>query len=1029
MVISHLNILGMNSDEDNHSSAISRPLRPIHHQENYHRNFLLSKKTRKILPKIKKYDVPINKNHSPINMIIEEGPAKTELELQSLSSQPTCTSLCADPDSSFVRHQVFIELEELDVDLEDPSREIEWKETARWIKFEEDVNIIKGGFNKPHVPTLSFHSLSDLRKGIQTGCVILDLEADTLKQVACRVVNQLVTEKKLDPKHSEDVLKALLLRHHHEHSHTLWEDIRKTVLPHIHHHHRHKSHLHPQTSVDSPDIPSLVKQDSIVSVASAVFSPMDFVAEELGKTLNEEDDISHRSLILDKLPENTEATAVLVGPLQSLDHSILVFVRLKKACYLGNLLEVHLPVRFLFLLLGPVNSTLNYHEIGRAISTLMSNETFHDAVYQFQSQNDFTIALDNFLDESVVVLPGQWAPALEKPEISIIDDCELEGMMEFVNPQKLLRSTLRPFGGLYRDIKSIFNPRRIWSDIRDGINIHCFFVTFFVFFACLGPTLIFGGLYGEKTKQMIGEIETLMGSFVFGVIFSIFGGQPLMFIGASGPLLIFDQIIFQISEEIVHIDFLKFRAWIGIWLGLFLLIVVAFDLSFLVRYFTRFSEEIIASVTVCIFFIETIMYIVHVTMCYPIVNYSRECKVRNFTNTCPHTNNTNLTEQSQHLAYCHDIGPLGENCCECIDFCDDKIYRYSNTALFSVLIILSTFTLLLAFRRFRHSKFLKKRIRHLFSDFGIFIVFAIFTILAFFLREHIFLETVRISGKFLNPSSNRNWFIAFYTVDEDTRQLLSYFLAAFPAFLVCIIVVMETQLTNLFIAKKHHRLKKPMGFHLDLLLISIFAVISGVLGLPWFSGVAIRSIQHTQALAIYDTKTPPGERVKILGIREQRLTNLAIHLLIGMFIPLLWVVKTKLDYSLPVPVLFGGLVYLGYISWKGLQFVVRLRLLFMHSKHHPDTCYVNYVKTWKMHLFTIIQIVSLSILLAAKIFIYTAILFPILCVLLVPFTKLLSNTFTKNEISNLDHEEDNPKDLAERDDDTLSEYEVSHLPL
>lgn len=38
-------------------------------------------------------------------------------------------------------------------------------------------------------------------------------------------------------------------------------------------------------------------------------------------------------------------------------------------------------------------------------------------------------------------------------------------------------------------------------------------------------------------------------------------------------------------------DYLEFRLWIGLWSGVFCLVLVATDASFLVQYFTRFTEE------------------------------------------------------------------------------------------------------------------------------------------------------------------------------------------------------------------------------------------------------------------------------------------------------------------------------------------------------------------------------------------------------------------------------------------------------
>ena len=54
---------------------------------------------------------------------------------------------------------------------------------TRWIKFEEKVE--KGGerWSKPHVATLSLHSLFELRTCIEKGTIMLDLEASSLPQV------------------------------------------------------------------------------------------------------------------------------------------------------------------------------------------------------------------------------------------------------------------------------------------------------------------------------------------------------------------------------------------------------------------------------------------------------------------------------------------------------------------------------------------------------------------------------------------------------------------------------------------------------------------------------------------------------------------------------------------------------------------------------------------------------------------------------------------------------------------------------
>ena len=61
---------------------------------------------------------------------------------------------------------MFVELDEL---LLTKNEEYEWQEKARWIKFEEDVEENLSRWGKPHVASLSFHSLLELRQCIEHG--------------------------------------------------------------------------------------------------------------------------------------------------------------------------------------------------------------------------------------------------------------------------------------------------------------------------------------------------------------------------------------------------------------------------------------------------------------------------------------------------------------------------------------------------------------------------------------------------------------------------------------------------------------------------------------------------------------------------------------------------------------------------------------------------------------------------------------------------------------------------------------------
>ena len=52
------------------------------------------------------------------------------------------------------------------------------------MKYEEDVDYGAGRWSKPHVATLSLHSLFELKRLLHTGTVQLDMDADNLWTIA-----------------------------------------------------------------------------------------------------------------------------------------------------------------------------------------------------------------------------------------------------------------------------------------------------------------------------------------------------------------------------------------------------------------------------------------------------------------------------------------------------------------------------------------------------------------------------------------------------------------------------------------------------------------------------------------------------------------------------------------------------------------------------------------------------------------------------------------------------------------------------
>lgn len=131
--------------------------------------------------------------------------------------------------------------------------------------------------------------------------------------------------------------------------------------------------------------------------------------EELTYTSSNEDlKKSHNDYILKRIPAGAEATVVLVGAVDFLDQPTIAFVRLAEGVFIPSITEVTIPVRFMFTLLGPRNADLDYHEIGRSIATLMANTSFHKVAYKANERRELLSAINEFLDDSIVLPPGDW---------------------------------------------------------------------------------------------------------------------------------------------------------------------------------------------------------------------------------------------------------------------------------------------------------------------------------------------------------------------------------------------------------------------------------------------------------------------------------------------------------------------------------------------------------------------------------------------------------------------------------------------
>ncbi|XP_072261464.1 electrogenic sodium bicarbonate cotransporter 1 isoform X6 [Pyxicephalus adspersus] len=942
--------------------------------------------------------------------------------------------------------QLFTELDEL---LSVDGQEMEWKETARWIKFEEKVE--QGGerWSKPHVATLSLHSLFELRTCIEKGTILLDLEANSLPQVVEKILDNQIETGLLKPEFKEKVTYTLLRKHRHQTKKSNLRslaDIGKTVSS------ASRMFTNPDNggreeglmknsflSARSPlenSVPCLAtrmsdddlrvrRSPSMGWLSSPTTPHRNLTSSSLNDISDKPDKEQLKNKFMKKLPRDAEASNVLVGEVDFLENPFIAFVRLKDAVMFGALTEVPVPTRFLFILLGPKGKAKSYHEIGRSIATLMSDEVFHDIAYKAKDRQDLIAGIDEFLDEVIVLPPGEWDPEIRiEPPKSLPSSDKRKNMYAGGDNVQMngdtphddghgggghgdtpeLKRTGRFCGGLIEDIKR--KAPFFASDFYDGLSIQSLSAMLFIYLGTVTNAITFGGLLGDATENMQGVLESFLGTAVSGAVFCLFAGQPLTILSSTGPVLVFERLLFNFSKD-NGFDYLEFRLWIGLWSAFLCLILVATDASSLVKYFTRFTEEGFACLISFIFIYDAFKKMIKFTDYYPINSEFTVYDVTLFNCAClpKDPSNSSLfnettgspldfltTTEDPHHNYTIDWSSLTKK--QCLKYGGQLVGRSCNyvpdITLMSFILFFGTYTCSMALKKFKTSRYFPTTARKLISDFAIILSILIFC----GIDALVGVDTPKliVPSEFKPTSPHRGWFVPPF----GGNPWWVYLASALPALLVTILIFMDQQITGVIVNRKEHKLKKGAGYHLDLFWVAVLLIVCSFMGLPWYVAATVISIAHIDSLKMETETSAPGEQPKFLGVREQRLTGIMVFILTGISVFMAPILK-----FIPMPVLYGVFLYMGVASLNGVQFMDRLKLLLMPAKHQPDFIYLRHVPLRRVHLFTFIQILCLALLWILKSTV-AAIIFPVMILALVAVRKAMDYLFSQHDLSFLD---------------------------
>uniref|UniRef100_A0A8C1VVP0 Anion exchange protein n=1 Tax=Cyprinus carpio TaxID=7962 RepID=A0A8C1VVP0_CYPCA len=759
--------------------------------------------------------------------------------------------------------------------VKNPNQQSYWQEMGRWVGYEETYDVEAGHWGPSHISYLTFKSLVQIRRTMNTGVMMLDREEKTLTSIIEKIVDALVSKKEIQPGDRDKVL-------------------------------------------------------------------------------------------------------------QFLARPTIAFVRLRDAVVLESALEAPVPVRFIFILIGPTTTDMDYHECGRTMAALLADKVrdLTGRANLATSDRELTDAVGDFMDCCIVIPPTEIQDESMLTSLIPFQKKLLQEKLHQSDPKLRLDVKPRPppedplartgvlFGGMIRDMKRRY--QHYISDITDALNTQVVAAIIFIYFAALSPAITFGGLLADKVDNMMGVSELMISTSVLGIIFCLIAAQPVLVIGFSGPLLVFEEAFFNFCKS-QDIEYIVGRVWVGAWLVVIVVVIVAFEGSFLVRFISRFTQEIFSILISLIFIYETFAKLGRVFKEHPLIlNYE-------------HLNNT--VEDPWHSVV--NYQRLLDNATGNVSVVRSVQHRpYPNTALLSMCLMFGCFSIAYYLRMFKNGKFLPGKIRRLLGDFGVPIAIFLMVAVDINIEDTYTQKLVVPKGLQVSNPKMRGWLINPLG-EHKPFPIWLMFASIVPAMLVFILIFLESQITTLIVSKPERKMVKGSGFHMDLLILVSMGGLSAIFGIPWLSAATVRSVSHANALTVM-SKGPKPEIEKVL---EQRVSGVVVALLVGLSILMEPILK-----MIPITALFGIFLYMGITSLSGIQLWDRILLLLIPKKYHPNEPYATKVSTSRMHVFTAIQIVCLAVLWMVKSS-PVSLALPFVLILTIPLRMFMTGRlFTEQEI-------------------------------
>jgi hypothetical protein len=351
---------------------------------------------------------------------------------------------------------------------------------------------------------------------------------------------------------------------------------------------------------------------------------------------------------------------------------------------------------------------------------------------------------------------------------------------------------MKPFEGVVIDFGSRIRHYR--SDFTDAKHRKTISSSFYMFFACLANAVAFGSLSSTVTNGQIGVVEMLVATAIGGTLYALLSAQPITLIGGTGPIVIFTSLLFVICKQ-MGLEFISVYAWCGIWTSAFLIIFATFNTSALMRFFSRFTDDIFSALVSIIFIVEASKNIFS-----PIVN-----------------------GEGLPIAAWYGVG-----------------------------LAFGTVGIALGIREYAKLN-PSKIIWRILADFAPTIAIIGMTAWA------LMFLTVPIVGPAVPEiasitTSGRPWLVNLF--DVPGWIVIG---AMIPAFFAATLLFLDQNITSRIINESDAPMVKGHGYHLDLLVIGVLTLGLSLFGLPWIVAATVHSVNHLSSLTVdsFEADKPP----------------------------------------------------------------------------------------------------------------------------------------------------------------------------